>query len=186
MKLHSEIYSFFPVNLILRRRCGPVIYAAVLCCSLLASEASITCSHHANKFMCTRQNSPAKAGAKLKGNSSTSKMISLCDFSSWASGLGFSSAGKPSALATLWLTCEWRQWRATPVSPPTGRCGVNGGATAVFEPQFLILFLVSAILLIFLFLWANCQQTIHNLNSDEFCWVKTSPVSKQPLALPAL
>lgn len=118
MKLHSEIYSFFPVNLILRRRCGPVIYAAVLCCSLLASEASITCSHHANKFMCTRQNSPAKAGAKLKGNSSTSKMISLCDFISWASGLGFSSAGKPSALATLWLTCEWRQWRATPVSPP--------------------------------------------------------------------
>lgn len=164
MKLHSEIYPFFQVNLILRRRCGPVIYAAVLCCSLLASEASITCSHHANKFMCTRQNSPAKAGANLKDD--FSRWLQL--LSLWAgiflSGEAVSSG---NALTDMWMAPV----EGNSSFPPTGRWGVNGGATAVFEPQFLILFLVSTILLIFLFLGANCQQTIHNLNSNEFCWV---------------
>lgn len=181
LKKNIYILFFFPPKEIsFWGDTSPVIYAAVLYWSLLASEA----------FMCTRQNSPAKAGAKLKGNCSNSKMISLyhSDFSSWASGLGFSSPQR--GRRQLRQRFDWHVNGASGGQfqfPPTGRWGVNGGETVVFEPQFLILFLGVNHSSHLSFLGANCQQMIQNLNNVEFCWVKTSTVStKQPLVSPSL
>lgn len=124
-----------------------------------------------------QQNSPAKAGAKLKGDCSNSKMISLY-YSDWLqllslwAGIFLSgeavSSGK--AVTDMWMAPV--EGSLTP--PPLSRAGV----VWIEERRSLNLgfsfFSVNHSSHLY-FLGANCHQTIHNLSR-----VRTLTASKQP------
>lgn len=155
-----------------------VISAAVLYCSYLHQRLS--CAH--GKILQQKQELNWKAIAQIQRcflfNTVTSAPEPLgCAFPQRGSRqhwqrfdwhVNGASGGQLQFPPHRSVGCEWRRDGGLWTSVSHSSLGVNHSSHLSF-------------------LGANCQQMIHNLNSVEFCWVKTSTVStKQPLASPSL